>query len=40
MSVQVLNEMKTGRALAPSDESLELIAASVEVGTQVMADIC
>ena len=30
--LQVLNEMKTGKALGPSDVSLELIAARGRVG--------
>ena len=36
----MLNEMKTGKAPGPSDVSLELIAASREVGIHVMADMC
>ena len=38
--LQALNEMKTGRALGPSEVSLELIAASVEVGIEVITEIC
>ena len=38
--LQALNEMKTGKAPGPSEVSLELIAASGGVGTQVMAEIC
>ena len=38
--LQVLNEMKTGKAPGPSEVSLELIAASREVGIQLMAEIC
>ena len=38
--LQALNEMKTGKAPGPSDVSLELIAASKEVGIQMMAEIC
>ena len=34
------NEVKTGRAPGHSDVSLELIAASWNVWTQVMAEIC
>ena len=32
--------MKTGKAPESSDESLELIFASWEVGIQLMADLC
>ena len=32
--------MKTGKALGPSEVSLELIAASGGVGIKVMAEIC
>ena len=32
--------METGKALGPSEISLELIAASGGVGIQVMAEIC
>ena len=32
--------MKTGKALGPSEVSLELIAASWGVGIQVIAEIC
>ena len=32
--------MKTGKAAGPSEESLELIAASWRLGIQVMAEIC
>ena len=32
--------MKTGKSFGPSDVSLELIANSVEVGIQVVTDIC
>ena len=38
--LQVLNEMKTGKAYGPSEVSLELITASGGVGIQVMAEIC
>ena len=38
--LQALNKMKTGKALDPSEVSLELIAASGGVGIQVMAEIC
>ena len=38
--LQVLNEMKTGKATGPSEVSLELIASSGGVGIQVMAEIC
>ena len=38
--LQALNEMKAGKALGPSEVSLELIAASGGVGIQVMAEIC
>ena len=38
--LQALNEMKTRKALGPSDVSLELIAASGGVGIQLMAEIC
>ena len=38
--LQALNEMKTGKALGPSEVSLELIAASGGVLIQVMAEIC
>ena len=38
--LQVLTEMKTGKALGPSAVSLELIAASGGVGIHVMAEIC
>ena len=37
--VQVLSDVKTGRASGPSDVSLELFAASREVGMQAMAEI-
>ena len=36
--LQALNEIKTGNAPGPTDVSLELIAASVGVGIQVMAE--
>ena len=36
MVVQMLNEIKTGKSLVPSDVSLQLIAASRELGIQVM----
>ena len=32
--------MKAGKVLGPSDVSLELIAASGEMGIQVMAEMC
>ena len=38
--LQALSEMKTGKAPGPSKVSLELIAVSGGVGTQVMAEIC
>ena len=38
--LQVLNEMKTGKAPGPSEVSLELIASSGGVGIKVMAEIC
>ena len=38
--LQTLNEIKTGKAPGPSEVSLELIAASGNVGIQVMAEIC
>ena len=38
--LQVLSEMKTGKAPGPSEVSLELIADSGDVGIQVMAEIC
>ena len=38
--LQVINEMKTGKASGPSEESQELIAASGGVGIQAMAEIC
>ena len=38
--LQTLNEMKIGKAPGPSEESLELIAASGGVGIQMMAEIC
>ena len=38
--VQTLKQMKTGKTPRPSDESLELIAASGEVGRQVIAELC
>ena len=34
-----LNEMKTGKAIDPSEVSLELIAGSVGIGIQVIAEI-
>ena len=34
------NDMRTAKASVPSGVSLELIAASREVGIQVMAEIC
>ena len=37
--VHVVNEIKTGKALGPSDISLELIAASREEGIQLTAEI-
>ena len=37
--LQALIEIKTGKALGPSEVSLELIAASGGVGIQVMAEI-
>ena len=37
--LQALNEMKTGKAPGPSEVSLELIAASGGVESQVMAEI-
>ena len=36
---QTLNEIKTGKAPGPSEDSLELIAASGGVGIEVMAEI-
>ena len=36
--LQALNEMKTRKALGPSEVSLELIAASEGVGFQVLAE--
>ena len=38
--LQVLNEIKTGKAPGHSVVSLELIAASGGVGSQVMAEVC
>ena len=38
--LQALNEMKTVKECGPSEVSLELIAASMVVGIQVMAEIC
>ena len=38
--LHALNQMKTGTAPAPSEVSLELIAACGGVGIQVMAEIC
>ena len=38
--IHALNEMKTGKAPAPSEVSLELTAASEGVGNQVMTEIC
>ena len=38
--LQALNEMKTGKAPGPSEVLLELIAASMGVGIQAMAEIC
>ena len=38
--LQALNDIKTGKAPGPSEISLELIASSGGVGTQVMAEIC
>ena len=38
--LQALNEMKSGKALGPSEVSLELIAASRGVGIQVITEIC
>ena len=38
--VQVVNEMKTGKAPGPSEVSLELIDASGGVGIQVIDEIC
>ena len=38
--LQVLNELKTGKAPGPLEVSLELIAASGGVGIKVMAEIC
>ena len=38
--LEVLIEMKTGKAPGPSEVSLELIAASWGVGFQVMAEKC
>ena len=38
--LEIINEIKTGKALRPSEASLELIAASGGVGIQVMAEIC
>ena len=37
--MQALNEMKTGEAHGHSDISLEFVAASREIGIQVMAEI-
>ena len=37
--LQAFNEIKTEKAHGPSEESLELIAASGGVGIQVMAEI-
>ena len=37
--VQALNEKKTGKAPGLSDASLELVAASREVGKQMMAEL-
>ena len=39
-AVRSLDEMKAGKALGPSDVSLDLIAASMEVGFQVMVELC
>ena len=38
--LQVLSEMNTGNALGTSEVSLELIAAILDVGIQLMAEIC
>ena len=38
--LQALNEIKTGKAHGPSEESLELITSCREVGIQVIAEIC
>ena len=38
--LQVLNEMKRGKACGPPDVSLDLIAASMRVRIQVIAEIC
>ena len=38
--IQVLNEMKIGKALRPSDASLELIAASRGVEIQMTVESC
>ena len=38
--LQALNEIKTGKALGPSDVLFELIAASVTVGIQVRVESC
>ena len=37
--LQVLNEVKSGKAHAPSDASMELIAASKELGIEVMSEV-
>ena len=37
---QASDKMKTGKALGPLNVSLELYAASLEIGTQVIALLC
>ena len=37
--LQAMNEMKTGKAPGPTVVSLELIAASMAIGLEVMAEI-